>query len=247
MMIEGEEECGSKNLFGFVRDNADEFKRDLALVCDTSMWDAEDAGDHHLAARAGLRGGAAHLRRPRPAFRAVRRRGAESDPRARAKSLRRCTTTDGRVTIPGFYDGVRELPADIKADLAGLDLTPEKFLGQVGLKIPAGEKDRMLIEQIVDAADRRGQRHHRRLYRRGREDRHPGQGDGQGVVPPGRRAGPEEDPRGVPRLRARAPAGRLHGRVRQFHQRAGVRSAVRQPGARPRRARRSPTNGARRP
>src|SRR5580704_12105832 len=26
MMIEGEEECGSKNLFGFVRDNADEFK-----------------------------------------------------------------------------------------------------------------------------------------------------------------------------------------------------------------------------
>ena len=39
MMIEGEEECGSKNLFGFVRDNADEFKADLALVCDTSMWD----------------------------------------------------------------------------------------------------------------------------------------------------------------------------------------------------------------
>ena len=39
MMIEGEEECGSKNLFGFVRNNADEFKLDLALVCDTSMWD----------------------------------------------------------------------------------------------------------------------------------------------------------------------------------------------------------------
>ena len=40
MMIEGEEECGSKHLFGFVKDNAAEFKRDLALVCDTSMWDA---------------------------------------------------------------------------------------------------------------------------------------------------------------------------------------------------------------
>ena len=39
MMIEGEEECGSKNLFGFVRDNAAEFKLDLALVCDTAMWD----------------------------------------------------------------------------------------------------------------------------------------------------------------------------------------------------------------
>src|SRR4029077_21196771 len=55
---------------------------------------------------------------------------------------------DGSVAIPGFYDGVRELPPDIKADLAGLDLRPEKFLGQVGLKIPAGEKDRMVIEQV---------------------------------------------------------------------------------------------------
>ena len=40
-MIEGEEECGSEHLFKFVRDNADEFKRDLALVCDTAMWNQE--------------------------------------------------------------------------------------------------------------------------------------------------------------------------------------------------------------
>src|SRR3977135_3136503 len=40
MMIEGEEECGSEHLFGFVKDNAAEFKLDLALVCDTSMWDS---------------------------------------------------------------------------------------------------------------------------------------------------------------------------------------------------------------
>src|SRR5947209_4472606 len=38
MMIEGEEECGSKSLFDFVRSNAVEFRRDLALVCDTGMW-----------------------------------------------------------------------------------------------------------------------------------------------------------------------------------------------------------------
>jgi acetylornithine deacetylase/succinyl-diaminopimelate desuccinylase-like protein len=39
MMIEGEEECGSAHLFGFVKDNAAELKQDLALICDTSMWD----------------------------------------------------------------------------------------------------------------------------------------------------------------------------------------------------------------
>ena len=48
----------------------------------------EDAGDHHLAARTGLRGRQDHLRRPRSAFRRVRRRGAESDPRAGQDSRR---------------------------------------------------------------------------------------------------------------------------------------------------------------
>jgi acetylornithine deacetylase/succinyl-diaminopimelate desuccinylase-like protein len=55
----------------------------------------------------------------------------------------------GRVTIPGFYDGVHELPPDIRSDLAGLNLTAEEFLGGVGLKVPAGEKDRMVVEQIA--------------------------------------------------------------------------------------------------
>src|SRR6266478_2463532 len=32
MMIEGEEECGSNHLFGFVQEHADELKLDLALV-----------------------------------------------------------------------------------------------------------------------------------------------------------------------------------------------------------------------
>jgi acetylornithine deacetylase/succinyl-diaminopimelate desuccinylase-like protein len=147
MMIEGEEECGSKNLFGFVRDNAGEFRRDLALVCDTGMWDAQTpsittslrglvyeevwltCADRDL--HSGLFGGAA--RNPIHVL---------------ADVLAALHRPDGSVAIPGFYAGVRELPADIKADLAGLGLTAEKFLGPIGLKIPAGEKDRMLIEQV---------------------------------------------------------------------------------------------------
>src|SRR5262245_31796142 len=119
MLIEGEEECGSKHLFGFVRDNAAELKRDLALVCDTGMWDADTpsittslrglvyeevrltCADRDL--HSGLFGGAA--RNPIHVLAGV---------------LSALHKPDGSVAIPGFYDGVRELPPDIKADLAGL-------------------------------------------------------------------------------------------------------------------------------
>src|SRR5207342_3354978 len=148
MMIEGEEECGSNHLFGFVKDNAAEFKLDLALVCDTSMWDQATpmvttslrglvyeevrltCADRDL--HSGLFGGA-----------------AQNPLRVLSRILAAMHDEQGRVTIPGFYDGVKDLPPDIKADLKGLDLTPENFLAEVGLKVPAGEKDRLLIEQIA--------------------------------------------------------------------------------------------------
>lgn len=147
VMIEGEEECGSKNLYPFVEENAAELKRDLALVCDTGMWNAATpsvttslrglvyeevtvtAADRDL--HSGLFGGA-----------------AQNPVRVLAKIIAAIHDDNGRITIPGFYEGVTELPADITADLKALDLTADEFLGQVGLKIPSGEKDRMVIEQI---------------------------------------------------------------------------------------------------
>lgn len=147
VMIEGEEECGSQNLYAFVEKNADELKRDLALVCDTGMWNATTpsvttslrglvyeevtvtAADRDL--HSGLFGGA-----------------AQNPIRVLARIIADLHDADGRIAIPGFYDGVAELPADIKADLAALNLTADEFLGQVGLKVPAGEKGRMVIELI---------------------------------------------------------------------------------------------------
>jgi len=75
--------------------------------------------------------------------------GAAANPiRVLARIIADLHDADGRVTVPGFYDGVHELPADIKADLDALNLKPEDFLGGVGLRVPAGEKGRSLIEQI---------------------------------------------------------------------------------------------------
>ena len=54
----------------------------------------------------------------------------------------------GRITVPGFYDGVAELPDDIQAQWQGLAFDHDSFLGDVGLSKPAGEQDRMPIEMI---------------------------------------------------------------------------------------------------
>jgi acetylornithine deacetylase/succinyl-diaminopimelate desuccinylase-like protein len=147
MLIEGEEECGSKNLFGFVRDNAAELRRDLALVCDTGMWDARTP-----SITTSLRGLVYEEVRLTCADRDLHSGlfgGAARNPiHVLADVLAAMHRPDGSVAIPGFYDGVHELPPDIKADLAGLGLTPEKFLGPIGLKFPAGEQGRLLIEQI---------------------------------------------------------------------------------------------------
>lgn len=148
MMIEGEEECGSKHLFGFVKDNADEFKLDLALVCDTAMWDQKTP-----AITTSLRGLVYEDVKITCADRDLHSGvfgGAAQNPlRLLTKILGAMWDDDGRVTIPGFYDGVKDLPADIKADLSALNLTEEKFLGPIGLKKSVGEKGRLLIEQIT--------------------------------------------------------------------------------------------------
>src|SRR6204780_1541107 len=147
LMMEGEEECGSKNLFGFVRDHASEFKRDLALVCDTGMWGAETP-----SITTSLRGLVYEEVAPPCADRDLHSGlfgGAARNPiHVLADILSALHRPDGSVAIPGFYDGVPELPSDIKTDLSGLGLTAEKFLGPIGLKIPSGEKGRLLLEQI---------------------------------------------------------------------------------------------------
>ena len=54
IVIEGEEEVGSKNFVPFLEQHKKDLAADFALVCDTGMWGPEHAGDHHVAARSGV-------------------------------------------------------------------------------------------------------------------------------------------------------------------------------------------------
>jgi acetylornithine deacetylase/succinyl-diaminopimelate desuccinylase-like protein len=147
ILIEGEEEIGSKNFVPFLEQNRQEFAADFALVCDTGMWDPNTP-----AITTSLRGLVYDEVRIKAANRdlhsGVFGGGAQNPIRVLTRILGGLHDENGHITIPGFYDGVKDLPPDIRAEWAKLNFTPESFLKPVGLSVPAGETDRLLIEQV---------------------------------------------------------------------------------------------------
>ncbi|VTZ21769.1 Peptidase M20 (fragment) [Methylocella tundrae] len=50
--------------------------------------------------------------------------------------------------MPGFYDGVTELPEEVAEQWRALKFNEAEFLGAVGLSIPAGEQGRSVLEMV---------------------------------------------------------------------------------------------------
>ena len=145
ILFEGEEESGSPSLKPFLEANAAELKADFALVCDTGMWDGDTP-----AISAGLRGLVGEEIVITAADRDLHSGlfgGAAANPiHILTDILAGLHDETGRITLPGFYEGVEETPANIKASWEKLGMTAEKFLGEVGLSIPSGEKGRSVME-----------------------------------------------------------------------------------------------------
>ncbi|MBB4567796.1 M20/M25/M40 family metallo-hydrolase [Rhizobium leucaenae] len=145
ILFEGEEESGSPSLKPFLEENAAELKADYALVCDTGMWDGDTP-----AISAGLRGLVGEEIIINAADRDLHSGmfgGAAANPiHILTDILAGLHDETGRVMLDGFYDGVEETPANIKASWETLGMTTEKFLGGVGLSIPSGEKGRSVME-----------------------------------------------------------------------------------------------------
>ena len=145
ILFEGEEESGSPSLKPFLEANAAELKADFALVCDTDMWNPETPSI--CTSLRGLVGEEITVKAANRDLHSGMYGGPAANPiRILAKILADIHDESGRITIPGFYDGVEETPSQILKSWETLGETAETFLGPVGLSIPAGEKGRSVLE-----------------------------------------------------------------------------------------------------
>jgi acetylornithine deacetylase/succinyl-diaminopimelate desuccinylase-like protein len=145
--FEGEEESGSPSLVPFMRDNADELRADIALICDTGLF--ESAVPAITTQLRGLVGEEFTIHAASRDLHSGMYGGIAINPiRVMAKLIAGLHDDQGRITLPGFYDGVPELSDEIRAQWQGLHFDHEKYLSDVGLSVPAGELDRTPLEMI---------------------------------------------------------------------------------------------------
>lgn len=147
VLIEGEEEVGSPSLDAFLAANKAELAADVAVISDTGMWDIDTPAittrlrgmvyaqiDLKAASRdlhSGIYGGA-----------------ALNPVNALAQVLGGLHDENGRVQIPGFYEGVAEISNSQRVEWDSLGFDEAGFLGDIGLSTPAGERGRSGLERL---------------------------------------------------------------------------------------------------
>lgn len=146
-LIEGEEEIGSPNLPAFIQAHKDLLRCDFAFNPDSGMIGAEmptityglrglvyfelrisgPAHDLH----SGIYGGVVH----NPA-------------QVLGELIAGMHDSQGRITLPGFYDKVRPLEAEERLELSRLPMNEAFYLEQTGVPALHGEQGYTPVEQI---------------------------------------------------------------------------------------------------
>ncbi len=147
ILFEGEEESGSPSLIPFLEANRDELTCDLALVCDTGMFDPQTPAITTMLR--GMVGEELTITAADKDLHSGMYGGAAINPiRVLSDILASLHDDTGRITVPGFYDGVQELTPELKAQWDALGFDEAAFLGGVDLSVPAGETGYSVLEQV---------------------------------------------------------------------------------------------------
>jgi acetylornithine deacetylase/succinyl-diaminopimelate desuccinylase-like protein len=145
-VIEGEEEVGSENLAKFLKSHRAELKCDAVVVSDTGM-----PSPKHPALTYALRGIIAFeikLHGPsRDLHSGVFGGAVENPAMALSRLLGQLHDKNGRIAIPGFYEGIAPLSAYERKQFARLPLKDAQLQKLLGVKKLFGERGFTPTEQ----------------------------------------------------------------------------------------------------
>lgn len=145
-VIEGEEEVGSNNLGPYLTSQREQLKCDVAVISDTSQY-----APNIPAITYGLRGIVAcevTLNGPNQDLHSGVFGGSVANPaNALARLIGQLHDDDGRVQIPGFYDGIVELTESERASFAELPFSEADYLSKLGMDQPFGESGFSTLER----------------------------------------------------------------------------------------------------
>ena len=146
-IIEGEEEVGSTHLDDFVRSHKQELAADVVVISDSPMF---DRGIPSICY--GLRGLAyfqIDLRGTRSDLHSGSFGGAVANPAfVLSQVLAQMKDRAGRVKIPGFYDDVRALSDEERAEWRKLPFNETRYRKDLGAPRLFGEKGYSTLERV---------------------------------------------------------------------------------------------------
>ncbi len=148
VLLEGEEEVGSKHLRPVLERYREELKADVCVVSDTGMWDVDTPAITYTLR--GLLYTELTCRGPGHDLHSGFYGGAIENPiNALTKVLGALQDGQGRVQVPGFYDDVVEPSEEELAAWNALNMDDAGFLASAGVTTPGGgEADRSLLERV---------------------------------------------------------------------------------------------------
>lgn len=145
-IFEGEEEIGSPSLEAFCQEHRELLKADIILVSDTSMLGADLP-----SLTTGLRGLAyweIEVTGPNRDLHSGHFGGAVANPINVLCQMLACVVdADGRITVPGFYDDVEEVPQAERDMIAHIPFDETKYKAAIGVKELFGEKSYSTLER----------------------------------------------------------------------------------------------------